>query len=443
MSQFMQEALFWGVWLIIPLMIDIVSGLISGVYILIKYNRDKKNVKELEFFPTVTIIIPVYNSIKTLKGCINSIANQKYPTKNMQIFLIDNGSQDNGKEAFYELQMENPKLKIWWLDSPNGKAKALNKGLYMADGKYIINIDSDGELEENSIFNLVYKFENNPDICAMTGVVLTNTDDIDNTEGIFKRLLQKCELFEYSEAFLVGRGYQSITDTMFTLAGACSAFRKDIVLRTQLYNGETLGEDTHMTSQIKEFFNGKVALCEDCFFIVDPIESRDKIYTQRQRWQRGQIEVSTLFSDNGLSKTMKLAMIKDHTLVFPRLIWMFAMIYLIFIDYPLKLIIGANIILYISYVSLSIFQYFMGRLYLKKQEKISKYMRKHFFIILLLPLYRIVLFFVRAAGIINAIDSDAKWNAKTLSEESDILNKEVSRRMKGFNKIKSLINSNN
>lgn len=442
MDKFIEEALFWGVWLIIPLLVDIIAGVVAGIAVLVTYWKNRKKTKELDFYPKVSIIIPVYNSIKTLKGCVSSITKQNYPLKEIQVFLIDNGSNDDSISAFYELQIEHPKLRMWWLTSSKGKANALNKGLYMAEGKYIVNIDSDGELDENAIKNLVYKFENNKDICAMTGVILTNVDDIKKTKNPLKRVMQKCELFEYAEAFLIGRGFQSITNTMFTLAGACSAFRKDVVQKTQLYNGETLGEDTHMTSQIREFLHGKVALCEDCFFLVDPIESSNKIYTQRQRWQRGSIEVSTLFNKKGLNNVMKFAMIKDHTLVFPRLIWMFAMVYLIFIDYPMSLVIGANLILYVAYVLLSLSQYFIGKVYLRSQKKIRKYMNRNFWIIALLPLYRMILFFVRAAGIINAIDANAKWNAKTLTDEVTILHEEMGKKMSFYNRISNWVNSN-
>ena len=301
-------------------------------------------------------------------------------------------------------------LRLWWIDSSKGKAKALNKGLYMAEGKYIINIDSDGILDKNAVRRVVEKFENNQDIYAMTGVILTDNTLIEKTKSLGLRLMQRCELFEYTEAFLVGRGFQSYSNTMFTLAGAFSCYRKDVVLKTQLYNNETLGEDTHMTSQIREFLKGRIALCEDAFFYVDPIDDVDKLYTQRQRWQRGQIEVSSLFRDianknnKGFRNVLKYTMIKDHTLVFPRFIWIFAMMYLIFLDYPLSLIVGANIIMYLVYVFNSFIYFLISKLYLKELKNVTSYMRKHWYTVLLLPMYRSVVFFMRVAGIINSVE---------------------------------------
>lgn len=442
-NNLIREFVFWGIWLVIPLIVDIISGLISGFVVLVGYFKRKK--EDIEYLPHVTLLIPLYNSEKTLASCLKSIVEQNYPLKNIMILLINNGQKDKAYEVFCSFQEQNPGLRLWWIDSSQGKAKALNKGLYMAEGKYIINIDSDGTLDKNAVRRVVEKFENNTDIYAMTGVVLIDNNLIEKTKKLSLRLVQRCELFEYTEAFLVGRGFQSYSNTMFTLAGAFSCYRKDVVLKTQLYNNETLGEDTHMTSQIREFLKGKIALCEDAFLYVDPIDNLDKLYIQRQRWQRGQVEVSSLFKDissnRGFRNVLKYTMIKDHTFVFPRFIWIFAMIYLIFLDYPLKLIVGANIIMYMVYVFNSFIYFLVTKLYLKELKQVINYMNKHWYTIFLLPMYRFMVFFMRVAGIINSIEKYAAWNSRTFSEEKKVVTEKLGKRLKLYYKIKDWINN--
>lgn len=444
-QELLRPFLFWGIWLVIPLLVDIMTGLRAGFIVLIEYFKKRKT--EIDFYPHVTILVPVYNSEKTIEGCLKSIANQNYPIQNLQVILINNGPKDNAYDVFCRFQEKNPRLKLWWIDSSRGKAKALNKGLYMSEGKYVINIDSDGALDKNAVIKIVEKFENNSEINAMTGVILIDKDLIEKTESRFLRLIQRCELFEYCEAFLVGRGFQSEKNRMFTLAGAFSCFRKDIVLKTQLYNNETLGEDTHMTSQIREFLKGKIALCEEAFFYLDPIENMDKLYIQRQRWQRGQVEVSSLFRDiakennKGLENVLKYTMIKDHTLVFPRLIWVFAMVYLSFLDYPLELIVGANVIMYLAYVLNSFIYFSVSKLYLKSQIDVDKYMKRNFYIVLLLPVYRFMGFLMRIAGIINSAKRYAAWNTKTFSEERRMVMEGLRKRLYLYYKAKEWINN--
>jgi putative glycosyltransferase (exosortase G-associated) len=444
MKTFFQEMMFWGVWLIISLIIDIVIGCVQAIYLAIEYLKPKPP-KALSHYPLVSIIVPVFNSEKTLKSCVESIINQSYPLSSINILLVDNGSTDGSRDIYHHIQDTYPDVRLWWLmTSEKGKSKALNEGIYAAKGRYIINVDSDGMLDKDAVFNVIYNFETNSEIYAQTGVVLIDTNYLKEEKNIFNKMFKNCELFEYCESFMIGRGVESKTNSMFTLAGAFSCFRKEILYKTQLYNGETLGEDTHMTTQIRDVLKGKVVLCEDAFFYVDPIESMDKLYTQRQRWQRGGIEVSSLFhnfSKKGLNKVFFSTMLKDHTFAFPRLIWMFAMIYLIAVDYPMKLIIGANFVMYLAYVGTSFLYFMIARMKLKNQFETKKYVTKHFYTIFLLPIYRVVLYFIRVAGIINAVEENVSWNKRTFSQEVNLIQDTVKSRFSYFYVAKRWINN--
>ena len=417
-----KELLFWGVWILIPLVWEIAVGFFSAVAVLVKYFSKKDN--KADFRAYVTILIPVFNSEKTLESCLNSVYFQDYPKEFLEVFVIDNGSVDNSYEVFSKFQENHPELRMWWYRTEQGKSKALNKGIFGSNGKYIINIDSDGRLEKHAISNIVSKFESREDIACMTGVVLIDPELIEKTKGRVLKATRVCELMEYTESFLVGRNFQSMMDSMYTLAGAFSCFRKDTLLKTQMYNSETLGEDTHMTFQMKSSSYGKVALCENAFFYVEPIESLDRLYIQRQRWQRGELEVASLFSELHLGgvvdfirKPTMRKLVSDHTLSFPRLVWIFAMIYMYFIDYPLGLLVGANLLLYSAYVFNSFIYLIVSKLYLKNEKNTKKYISSKWYYCFILPFYRFVVFWMRMAGIINSLKTESAWKTKGFKEE--------------------------
>jgi glycosyltransferase involved in cell wall biosynthesis len=46
--------------------------------------------------PLVSLIIPTYNSSKTIEDCLKSIKNQNY--ENIELIVVDNNSKDNTKE---------------------------------------------------------------------------------------------------------------------------------------------------------------------------------------------------------------------------------------------------------------------------------------------------------------------------------------------------------
>ena len=420
--------LYWISWLIIPLTLEFLTNLVSGSILIGKKFLNKAMKHKLDYHPLVSILIPVYNSEKTLMQCLESIVSQTYPIECMEVLLLNNQSvRDESFEIFAEFKEKYPNLNIWWYDTSKGKAKALNLGILSANGDYIINIDSDGWLDKKAIENLIIKFKSDDSITALTGVILIDSDYIYKTRKFFLKLLQKCEAFEYMESFLIGRNFNSIFNSMYTLAGACSAFKRESLLKTQLYNFETVGEDTHMTFQIRDFAKGKILLSEETFFYVDPIESTHKLYTQRQRWQKGQMEVAKLFSSfhignifDFFTKFPLRLLISDHTLVFPRLIWMFGMIFLYFKGYPTKLLLLSNVFLYFMYVLISFFNFLIYYTYLDNQKKIKKFLIKNIFIVFLLPVHRFINYWIRIAGIINSAYANEKWDGISYKEEVKI-----------------------
>jgi putative glycosyltransferase (exosortase G-associated) len=397
---------------------------IFNFFILLKRKFVQKKEVEPEYLPEITLIIPVYNSADTLYECIKSVHDSNYDNKMIYIMLVNNMSKDNSFEVFCQCQKDFPDLTINWMNSKQGKSKALNLALFNSSGKYIIHIDSDGVLHPEALRNIVKKFENHTDIYCVTGTIMTNPKMIDESKGIFWRLILKMEFFEYCQAFLAGRNFQSEFNSIFTMSGAFSAFRKSSILKTQLYNTDTICEDTHVTFQIRDNLNEKVVLCDSAMFFVDPIESINKLYVQRQRWQRGEMEVIHMFLRKNLnpvkgffsSFVLRLVMF-DHTFAFPRMIWYFALICLAFINYPMKLVVQSVVIIYLLYVFSTFLLYLSIILFLSKFKDLQKYYARKWYMIFCLPIFNFMVFWFRFAGIINSIKGEQTWKTKNFSEE--------------------------
>ncbi len=417
--------IFWLGWMILPILVEFVPSTVNFIILLVKWVKVRKK-KELDFYPPISVIIPIYNSAATLAGCIRSINNSSYPNECIDVICIDNGSKDNSFEIFEQAQMEYGDLSMSWLKSAQGKSNALNMAIFNTEGKYIINIDSDGQLEKMALYNLVRKFEFNEKIDCMTGAILIDPELIEETpkKQFFLRAFRKTEFMEYAQAFLSGRNFQSVTNSIFTLSGAFSAFRKSTLFKTQMYNTETICEDAHLTFQIKEQLNQKVSLCEDAIFMVDPIENLDKFYTQRQRWQIGELEVAKMFILKKMRNPLTIfwnsstrLIIMDHTMVFPKMIWI-AVIILLSVVNKMAYIIGLSMLFVYVLNVLTSFLYFLnGNMFLKDFGYLKKFYRSCGWYVLLLPLYTMHTFIVRFCGILNSIDRKASWKTKTFTEE--------------------------
>ena len=151
--------LFWGGWIIIPFIMEIVPAIGSVVLLIRRGMKYKKNRKEIKVYPEISLIIPVYNSADTLYQCIESIDKSSYPDDKIRIFLVNNKGQDNSFDVYAECQKKFPGLHMQWMNSEQGKSRALNLALYNSEGKYIINLDSDGLLEKNPLVNMINRFE--------------------------------------------------------------------------------------------------------------------------------------------------------------------------------------------------------------------------------------------------------------------------------------------
>lgn len=103
----------------------------------------------------VSIIIPTYNSEKTIDACLKSIQNQTY--KNNEIIVVDNYSTDKTQEKIIRYDG-----KI--IESKTARAKARNIGIQNSNGNYILSIDSDMELSKDVISECINIFQNDKSI---------------------------------------------------------------------------------------------------------------------------------------------------------------------------------------------------------------------------------------------------------------------------------------
>lgn len=88
----------------------------------------------------ISVIIPVYNSERYLRKCIDSIINQTL--KEIEIILINDGSTDNSFEIMEKYRQKDERIIV--INTNNGGvSSARNKGIEIANGDYIIFIDSD------------------------------------------------------------------------------------------------------------------------------------------------------------------------------------------------------------------------------------------------------------------------------------------------------------
>lgn len=90
--------------------------------------------------PKVSIVIPIYNTEKYLRQCLDSITGQTL--KDIEIICVDDGSKDSSLSIIREYEKRDPRIKV--ITKPNaGYGHSMNMGLDAATGEYFGIVDGD------------------------------------------------------------------------------------------------------------------------------------------------------------------------------------------------------------------------------------------------------------------------------------------------------------
>ena len=102
----------------------------------------------------ITVIIPLYNEEDYIRGCLDSVLASDFPMEEMEILLIDGGSQDKTVNIIQEFQSRHHAIKL--LHNPQKIVPvAMNIGIKEAKGDYIIRLDAHASYPKDYFSKLI------------------------------------------------------------------------------------------------------------------------------------------------------------------------------------------------------------------------------------------------------------------------------------------------
>lgn len=104
----------------------------------------------------VSVILPVYNSEKYLRQCLDSLCSQSL--KDIEIICVDDGSEDSSLEILKEYERRNSQIRIFAQEN-QGAGAARNLGLKKARGESLSFLDADDFFEPNMLQSAYEKME--------------------------------------------------------------------------------------------------------------------------------------------------------------------------------------------------------------------------------------------------------------------------------------------
>lgn len=126
----------------------------------------------MDFF---SIVIPVYNSGKSIENCLDKIRYQSFT--DYEIILVNDGSKDNSLDVIENYINKYRNIKIQVINKENaGAGEARNTGIEAACGKYIVFIDADDYIEDNYLYLIHDTIEKENSDVVFVDVVRENSD---------------------------------------------------------------------------------------------------------------------------------------------------------------------------------------------------------------------------------------------------------------------------
>ena len=112
----------------------------------------------------LSIIIPVYNVETYLRACLDSVVNEGIG--NYEVIIVNDGSTDGSPEIIAQYASKFPGLINVVTKENGGLGSARNAGMDVAAGDYVVFLDSDDYLAENSVSEILEECRNGDfDIC--------------------------------------------------------------------------------------------------------------------------------------------------------------------------------------------------------------------------------------------------------------------------------------
>jgi cellulose synthase/poly-beta-1,6-N-acetylglucosamine synthase-like glycosyltransferase len=229
------------------------------------------------FTPRVSIIVPAFNEGKVIESSIRSLLELDYP--NFEIIVVDDGSSDDTfqKARRFEGLHGLHRIPVRVLSQPNGgKARALNRGISLAEGALVLCMDGDSKLTPQTLRRAVRHFVD-PTIGAVAGNV-----KVVNRHNLLCRL----QALEYIEGLNLVRKAQGFFRIVNIIPGPIGIFRRRVLEQVRYYAADTYAEDCDLTLNIL-MHGWRIKYEPEAIAYTEAPESIRDLIRQRYRWTRG------------------------------------------------------------------------------------------------------------------------------------------------------------
>lgn len=226
--------------------------------------------------PLVSVLIPCFNEEKVIAASVARILESDW--KNLEVLVLDDGSKDRTAQEVRDHFADDPRVTLLSFEN-GGKARAVNRGLAVAKGEYVVALDADTQFAPETISRLARWFQDE-DVGAVAGNAIV---------GNRVNIVTRWQALEYVTAQNLERRALSALGAVTVVPGAVGAWRKSVLDDLGGYPADTLAEDQDLTIACQRA-GWKVAFDPEARAYTEAPDTIGGLLKQRFRWSFGTLQ---------------------------------------------------------------------------------------------------------------------------------------------------------
>jgi cellulose synthase/poly-beta-1,6-N-acetylglucosamine synthase-like glycosyltransferase len=272
----------------------------------------------IEYSPSVSVIIPVYNNENTIKKCIQSVFDSNYNIK--EIIVVNDGSTDKTKKILDSMD------GITVFNIPHsGKGTALNYGITHSSGD-IVTLDADTMVNLDTIQVLVRNLK-------VYHAVAGNVQVLNK-----EKFLGKAQAIEHVRVAMFRKVAQYFND-IDIVPGPIGAFSREIF--SKITYGASIVEDMELTHRLRDK-GFTIGYEQNALAYTEMPVNWTSFLRQRFRWMKGNLEllVKKQIPARKVLTGLVLAFLDIFFVIFCLVHYYYTLILLLFIFESMTMIVG-------------------------------------------------------------------------------------------------------
>tara|TARA_B100000963_G_scaffold356866_1_gene377885 strand:+ start:221 stop:1558 length:1338 start_codon:yes stop_codon:yes gene_type:complete len=297
---FFEEKVYFPFILFISIVVAVYGLLVISKNKINSY-FDFQNANEIKRkdLPYLDILVAARDEQNVISGLVERLFNLDYPNEKLNIYIIDDGSSDNTPIILEELSKKFDRLNIIrrLKDAGGGKSGALNYALKFVSGDWLLILDADAQLQNDTLQKLFqFAFKDSWSIVQLRKSVV----------NISKNFLTNCQSIEMvmDSVFQYGRLFQA---GVSELRGNGQLIKKDVLLECGAFNENTVTDDLDLSLRLL-LSGANIGILINPPVMEEGVETISALFAQRQRWAEGGLQrffdywQSLLFGDIKFAK---------------------------------------------------------------------------------------------------------------------------------------------